>query len=113
MDTQVIVDAIREKKGADIVVIDFSGLNEVLFSGFVICHGTSSPQIEAIVDNIDREMRKKQKQHPLHIEGKNNMEWVLMDYGDIIVHVFNEESRNFYKLEDLWADAIVSRIEDN
>lgn len=111
MEIEIIVDAILEKKGNDIVVLDFSKLDNILFSSFVICHGTSGPQIEAIIENVDRVLRKKKKIHPIHIEGKSNMEWVLMDYGDIIVHVFNEDSRKFYNLEDLWADAIVTRVE--
>lgn len=112
-EIEIIVEAIHEKKGIDVVVLDFSKHNGVLFSAFVICHGTSGPQIEAVVENIDRTLRKKKKIHPAHIEGKNNMEWVLMDYGDIIVHVFNEESRKFYNLEDLWADAIITRHDQN
>jgi len=113
MEKDIIVEAMLEKKGIDIVVIDFSTLKEIMFTNFIICHGTSAPQIEAIIDNIDRTLRKKKKIHPFHIEGRSNMEWVLMDYGDIIVHVFNEESRKFYNLEDLWADAIVQKFEQN
>lgn len=111
MEIDIIVESILEKKGNDIVVLDLSGLDGVFFSSFVICHGTSGPQMEAIVENVDRMLRKKEKIHPSHIEGKSNMEWVLMDYGDIIVHVFNEDSRKFYNLEDLWADAIITRVE--
>jgi len=113
MIVDTIVDSIAEKKGHDIVVIDFSKIGSVIFSNFIICHATSSPQIDAIVENIDKNLRKKEKIHPLHIEGRNNMEWVLMDYGDIIVHIFNEESRKYYNLEDLWADAVISRKENN
>ena len=113
MEKDIIVEAMLEKKGIDIVVIDFSTLKEIMFSNFIICHGTSAPQIEAIVENVDRLLRKKKKLHPTHIEGRSNMEWVLMDYGDIIVHVFNEEARKFYNLEDLWADAIVEKVEQN
>jgi ribosome-associated protein len=109
MIVDTIVDSIAEKKGQDIVVIDFSNQPNIIFSNFIICHATSSPQIEAIVEHIDRTLRKKEKLHPLHVEGKSNMEWVLMDYGDIIIHVFNEESRKFYNLEDLWADALIER----
>jgi ribosome-associated protein len=113
MEKDIIVEAMLEKKGIDIVVIDFSTLNEIMFTNFIICHGTSGPQIDAIVENIDRTLRKKMKLHPIHIEGRSNMEWVLMDYGDIIVHVFNEDARRFYNLEDLWADAIVQKFEQN
>ncbi len=113
MIIDTIVDSIAEKKGQDIIVIDFANLPGMIFSNFIICHAASSPQIEAIVDNIDRTLRKKIKLHPVHVEGKSNMEWVLMDYGDIIVHVFNEESRKFYNLEDLWADAVIERKQNN
>jgi len=112
MEVDIIVEAILEKKGHEVVVMDFSGLLGVFFSTFVICHGTSAPQIDAVVENVERSLKKHKKLHPLHIEGKNNMEWVLMDYGNIVVHVFNEESRRFYNLEDLWADAKITRIDD-
>jgi len=111
MEIDIIVAAMVEKKANDIVVIDFKENFSLLFSSFVICHGNSAAQIDAIVENVDRMMRKKKKIHPTHVEGKSNMEWVLMDYGDIIVHVFNEDSRKFYNLEDLWADAVIRRIE--
>lgn len=108
---KTIVDAILEKKGQDVAVLDFSKQNAMFFTHFIICHGSSNPQIEAIAENVDRMVRKKKKIHPIHIEGKNNMEWVLIDYGDIIVHVFKEESRKFYNLEDLWADAVIQRFD--
>jgi ribosome-associated protein len=111
MIVEQIVEAIKEKKGNDIVVLDFSKHEGVIFSNFVICHGTSGPQIDAIVEHIERTLKKKKKLHPLHVEGKSNLEWVLLDYGDILVHVFNEEQRRFYHLEDLWGDAIIQRFE--
>jgi len=100
-----IVEAIKQKKGHNIVVIDLTENQQAVADYYIICHGNSSSQVEALTDNIERFARTETSEHPLHIEGQQNALWVLMDYGDIIVHVFQEEIRSFYNIEDLWADA--------
>lgn len=109
----IIIDSMLEKKALDVTLLDFSKLSNVYFAKFIVCHGTSKPHIEAIVEHIDREVRKKTKEHPQHIEGLRNAEWVLMDYGELIVHVFCEESRKYYNLESLWADCETQKFESN
>ncbi len=108
MIIDIVIESIIEKKGNNIIVMDFCEHNGLLFDNFIICHGNSSVHIEAIVDNILYTLKKKKKLLPLHIEGRNNKEWVLMDYGDIIIHIFDKKSRDFFNLEDLWADALIT-----
>lgn len=106
-----ILECIQEKKGLQPVVIDFENFQNFLFTHFVICHGTSAPHIDTLVEHIENTLRKKFKLKPYHIEGQRNKEWVLIDYGDVIVHIFQEAARRYYNLEDLWADAKVYQYE--
>lgn len=108
-----IVEYMLEKKAQDITIIDFTDNNNFLFSFFIICHGISSPQIEAITNNIQKQLRKNNKLRPLFVEGLNNKKWVLMDYGDVIVHIFIEDVRMFYNLEELWGDMPSIKINTN
>ena len=100
-----IVEAIKQKKGRDIVVIDLTGNEQAIADYYIICHGNSTSQVDALADHIERFARTETSEHPSHIEGQQNAQWVLMDYGDIVVHIFQEEIRHFYNIEDLWADA--------
>ncbi|MEI6123758.1 MAG: ribosome silencing factor [Bacteroidota bacterium] len=109
--TDVIVKGMIEKKGKDILAIDFSSIQNTLFKGFVICHGNSRAQVEAIADSVEKEVSKETGQKPSHREGFVNAEWVLLDYFDTIVHIFQEESRGFYQIEKLWADAKIRRFD--
>lgn len=99
---QVIYDALEEKKGEDIQVIDISAIS-VMADYFVITNGGSTSQVDALVENVEEQMHKagyllKQR------EGKRGGAWVLLDYGDVIVHIFDKESRSFYNLERIWSD---------
>ena len=105
-----IVEAMLDKKAKDPVVIDFTKMNTVVCDFFIICHGTSRPHVEAIADAIITDVKKKTGQNPWHKEGFENAEWILIDYGDIVVHIFQDIRRNFYNLEQLWADAEIIRI---
>ena len=107
-----IVEAIKQKKGRDIVVIDLTGNEQAIADYYIICHGNSTSQVDALADHIERFARTETSEHPLHIEGQQNAQWVLMDYGDIVVHIFQEEIRHFYNIEDLWADAKKEVIEN-
>lgn len=107
-----IIKGILEKKGQNVLKIDLRKLENRITDYFVICHASSGTQVSAICDSVDETVRKEAGEKPLHIEGLDNCFWVLLDYGNVIVHVFIEEYRNFYSLESLWADARVELIED-
>lgn len=92
-----------EKKAKDLKVLDLRGLS-IMADYFVVCSGESTTQVRAIVDNVEQKMKEKGVR-PLAIEGYRNSLWVLMDYGDVILHVFETEKREFYELEKLWIDA--------
>ena len=107
---QVIL-AIQEKKGKSIISLDFQKIPDAVTKYFVVCHGTSKTQARAIFDNIIEKVKKNCSVPPYHREGYTNSEWLLIDYADVVVHVFVEESRNFYDIESLWADAKVHKYD--
>lgn len=107
-----IIKGIFEKKGHDVIKIDLRKLENRIADYFVICHGSSVTQVDSICDSVEDTVRKKPGEKPLHIEGRENSFWVLVDYGNVIVHIFLEEYRNFYSLESLWADADIEKMED-
>jgi ribosome-associated protein len=108
---RIIVEAMQDKKAKAPVVMDFKQIPGAAFDRFVICHGTSRTQVDAIADNVDRQVRKTLHIHPWHAEGFENAEWILIDYGDVVVHVFQDSRRIFYNLEQLWADAVITRFD--
>lgn len=103
----VIIDAVQEKKGDNIVVLDLREISNRVCDHFVICEGRSTTQVSSIADSVKFEVKKKLKQTPYHSEGYSNAEWVLIDYVNIVVHVFQPQVREFYNIEGLWADAEV------
>jgi ribosome-associated protein len=107
-----VLKGIFEKKGQNVLKIDLRKLENRITDYFVICHATSGTQVSAISDAVDDTVRKEVQEKPLHVEGLDNCFWVLLDYGNVIVHVFLEEYRNFYSLESLWADASIETMED-
>lgn len=107
-----VIKGIFEKKGQRILKIDLRKLDTRIADYFVICHAPSGTQVSAICDSVDDTVRKETGEKPLHVEGLDNCFWVLLDYGNIIVHIFLEEYRKFYSLESLWADAAIEAIED-
>ena len=110
--SEAIVKGMQEKKGFDIVVLDLRKVKNAVADFFVICSGNSDKQLDAISESIDEYVFKKVKENPWHSEGKNNKEWMLLDYINVVAHVFKKEKRNFYSLEKLWGDAEITRIED-
>lgn len=106
------IAAIEEKKGCNIVVLNFSEIRNSICDYFLICHGTSKTQVDALADAIQEAIFNVEKIHPYHIEGYENCEWVLLDYIDVVIHVFLDERREFYKLEKLWGDAALVNIEE-
>lgn len=100
-----IIEAIKDKNGKELKLLDLQKLENSVCDYFVICHGTSNTHIDAITDKIYREAKGKLNELPFSKEGLENKTWILLDYGSIVIHVFQEEYRRFYNLEDLWADA--------
>lgn len=96
--------AADDKRAKQVVILDISPISPVA-DYFVICHGSSSVQVKAIVDQIAEKVREEDGRHPHHVEGYANARWVLLDYGDVVIHVFHEQEREFYNLERLWGDA--------
>ena len=107
---KIVFDALDEKKGEDIKIIDIHNVS-VIADYFVIASGTNSNQVQAIVDNVEEQLGRagfEAKQ----IEGNRNSSWILMDYGDIIVHIFSKEDRLFYDLERIWRDGKIVDVAD-
>jgi ribosome-associated protein len=107
-----VLKGVFEKKGQNVLKIDLRKLENRITDYFIICHASSVTQVSAICDFVDDTVRKEAFEKPLHIEGLDNCFWVLLDYGNVIVHVFLEEYRNFYSLESLWADAAIEAMKD-
>ena len=105
-----IVFGMEEVKAHDVIVMDLRKVPNALSDFFVVCHGTSNTQVQAIADSVERETFRLLQDEPAHREGARNATWILMDYVNVIVHVFSKDARDFYSLEDLWADASVKRI---
>jgi ribosome-associated protein len=108
---QSAVFAMQEKKGKQIVSLDMTRINNSVTDYFVICHASSKIQVEAIYDNVVKIIREQCDTKPINKEGFENAEWILIDYFDVVVHIFLEDIRSFYHLEDLWADAIKEEYE--
>jgi ribosome-associated protein len=107
-----VVEGIQEKKGKSIVILDMTKIDNSICKYFVICDGDSNIHVDAVADSVDDYVREKLGEKPYHIEGQDNAEWILIDYVDVIVHVFQRSVREFYNLEGLWADAKRTEIED-
>jgi ribosome-associated protein len=105
-----VVHGMEEVKAHDIVVMDLRKVPNALSDFFVVCHGTSNTQVQAIADSVEKETYRIMQEEPSHTEGARNAAWILMDYVNVIVHIFSKDARDFYALEDLWADASVKRI---
>ena len=101
----IVWRAIADKKGEDIVVLDVRGISSFT-DFFVICNGTNPRQNKAICDEVLGRLKRECGCSPAHLEGRENSEWILMDYLNFVVHVFSENARGFYKLERLWSDAV-------
>jgi ribosome-associated protein len=102
---KTIIKAIQEKKGENIVSLDLRKIHEAVADFFIICQASNQPQIRAITDFVEEEVKKKCGESPYHHEGKENMHWVILDYVNIVVHIMMPEQRRFYKLEEMWSDA--------
>jgi ribosome-associated protein len=108
-----IIKGIEEVKGNDIEILDLREIETAVCDYFIICNGSSNTQVNAIVNSIQKIVSKELKDKPWHVEGTDNAEWVLMDYVNIVVHVFQKEIREFYNIEGLWGDAKITSIATN
>ena len=108
----LIIDCITDIKGKKIVLLDLRAIDDAPADFFIVCEAGSQPQIRAIADNIDDKVRDKCGEKPFHHEGYNNLQWVLIDYVNVVVHVMLPENRKFYQLEEMWSDAAAETIED-
>jgi len=111
-EVNVIAEAMLEKKAQNVVAMDLTGIGTAITDQFVICNADSTTQVVAIADNVSDMMYTKAGRDPLRTQGRENAFWVILDYGDIVVHVFKTEYRDFYRLEELWSDAPKTVFED-
>lgn len=107
-----ITEGIQDKKGKKIVVADLTRIDDTICNYFIICQGNSPSQVTAIVESVKEFARKGANAKPFAIDGLRNAQWVAMDYSDVLVHVFLPETRSYYNLENLWADAQLTQIPD-
>jgi ribosome-associated protein len=105
-----IVEGIEEVKGQQIDILDLREIENTVCDYFIICNGTSNTQVSAIVNSIQKLVSKSLQEKPWHVEGMENQEWVLMDYINVVVHVFQKQIREFYDIESLWGDAKITTI---
>lgn len=106
-----ILEGIEDVKGKDIKILDLREIENTVCDYFIICEGNSNTQVNAIVAAVQKKVSKTLKDHPWHIEGSDNAEWVLMDYVNVVVHVFQKHIRQYYDIESLWGDAKTTVIE--
>ena len=102
-----------EKKGQEVAILDLRKVKNAIADFFVICSGTSDTQVDAIADSVEHEVYKAVEENPWHKEGKTNREWILIDYVDVVAHVFNKDRRKYYDLEELWGDAEFTILEES
>jgi ribosome-associated protein len=107
---KAIIESIEEKKGKEIVTLDLTTIQNAVADYFIICHGDSRTQVETIAGFIEENVARLTGQVPDHVEGYDNAEWILIDYFNVVIHVFQEDIRRHYKLENLWGDAEVVHL---
>ena len=107
-----VIKGMQELKAQDIVCIDLRSIPGAVSDYFVICHGESSTQVEAIAKSVYDVVLKDTGEKPWHQEGKQNAEWILLDYVDVVAHIFYKDAREFYNIEGLWGDAGIEKIEE-
>lgn len=110
--TESIVKGLFEKKGEKVALIDLRKIESRVCDYFVISHASSTKQVDSLAWSVEDVVRKETGRKPYHIEGRGNCIWVLLDYGDVLVHIFQQPYRDFYDLESLWADGRVTILED-
>ena len=109
--SEIIVHGMQEKKALDVVRLDLREIHATISDYFVICHADSAAQMHAIAKSVEEEVFKSVGIDPIHTEGRQNGEWILLDYFDIVVHIFRTEKRDHFAIEDLWGDAQVKEYQ--
>lgn len=109
---KTVIAAIKEKKGENIVSLDLRKITEAVSDFFIVCEASSQPQVKAIADNIEQRVKEQCGENVFHKEGFHNLQWVLMDYVNVVAHVMLPESRKFYALEEMWSDAATEEHND-
>lgn len=107
-----IIDAIQNKKGRGITLMDLSGIESAPTREFIICEGRTPQQVAAIADNVRDQLLEQVRVKPYNYDGYRNARWIVVDYGSVMVHVFVPDDRTLYSLEELWSDAVVTEIPD-
>lgn len=107
----ILISSIQDVKGHEIVQLDLQEIEEATTDYFIICHGESTTQVNAIASKILKNVQEETGIKPVHIEGTGNATWILVDYFDTIVHIFYKETREFYQIEELWSDAKFIKID--
>ena len=107
----VIISSIEDVKGKEINILDLRDIENTVCDYFIICEGTSNTQVNAISNSIQKKVSKELRDHPWHVEGEDNAEWILIDYVNVVVHVFQKHTREYYDIESLWGDAKTTVIE--
>ncbi len=110
--TDRVIEALQDRKGRDITVIDLSEMEGAPTGKFIICTGSSTAQVGALADNVRDRLAADARRKPYHYDGYRNCQWIVLDYGDAMVHVFLPDTRKFYDLEGLWGDAPLIKIPD-
>ncbi len=105
-----ITEALEDNKAQQIITIDLRKIENCFCSFFVICHGTSNTHVTSLAEAVEDKVKEDLHEYPIHTEGKDQAQWVIIDYGHIVVHVFQKEQRDFYQLEDFWGDGIKNEI---
>jgi ribosome-associated protein len=108
----LVIKGLQEKKGLEITLIDLKNINNAVADYFVIASGSSDTHTSSLADSVEYEVKKATGEFPIAREGKNNGQWVLLDYANVVVHVFQKETREFYSLEKLWGDAKITKLKD-
>lgn len=110
---EVIIEGLKNNKAREIKILNLKKLENAVSEYFVVCHGTSRTHVSSTAQSVEKEVKDVLKEYPWKKEGYANGEWVLVDYSSVVVHVFQRESREFYNIEGLWADAEVTEIEED
>jgi len=113
MLSRIIAKGMLEKKGIDVVIMDLRKAKNAVTDFFVICSGNSDTQVEALMDSVEEQVYQQIGEWPWQKEGKSNREWILLDYVNVVAHIFKKDRRQFYDLEELWGDAETIRVESS
>ena len=108
----IIIEGMREIKAKEIMSIDLRNIETSVCDFFIVCHGTSNTHTSAIADSVIEETLKSIKEKPWHKEGLTNGDWILLDYGNVVAHIFQKETRDYYNIEKLWGDADIQLIKE-